>query len=140
MFGKSNSVRKTETNKYTPPNKLKDDGRKTNKQTTFSRETYVFHFEVSHSWFLLSISSVQYVPHFFFSRIQVTVLKFSLFLIYVELVLQKGKHFRVWSDPSFNLTITILPFLFTPAHFVSGFETRTENRIEDWCIYTVFKV
>lgn len=32
MFGKSNSVRKTETNKYTPPNKLKDDVRKTNKQ------------------------------------------------------------------------------------------------------------
>lgn len=49
MSGKSNSVRKTETNKYTPPNKLKDDGRKTKKQTTFSRETYVFHFEVSHS-------------------------------------------------------------------------------------------
>lgn len=50
MSGKSNSVRKTETNKYTPPNKLKDDGRKkNNKQTTFSREMYVSHFEVSHS-------------------------------------------------------------------------------------------
>lgn len=40
MSGKSNSVRKTETNKYTPPNKLKDDGRKTKKQRLVEKHMF----------------------------------------------------------------------------------------------------